>query len=83
MPNHVHVLAGVSGRGELKKHCRHWKNFTAMQINKALGRSGQLWQWESFDHVVRTPASLEKFRDYILKNPIKASLKEGEYRAWA
>lgn len=83
MPNHVHVLAGVSGRGEMKKHCRSWKNFTAMQINKAMGREGQFWQWESFDHLVRTPASLEKFRHYILKNPIKARLKEGEYRAWA
>ena len=83
MPNHVHVLAGVSGRGEMKKHCRNWKNFTAMQINKHLGRSGQFWQWESFDHLVRTPASLEKFRQYILNNPVKAGLKEGEYRAWA
>lgn len=83
MPNHVHVLAGISGRGEMKQVCRNWKNFTAAQINKALGRTGQFWQWESFDHLVRTPASLEKFRQYILNNPVKARLKEGEYRAWA
>lgn len=76
MPNHVHVLVGVSGRGEMK-------NFTATQINKALARKGQFWQWESFDHLVRTPANLEKFRQYILQNPIKARLMEGEYRAWA
>ncbi len=83
MPNHVHVLAGISGRGDMKQLCRNWKNFTAMQINKALGRTGQFWQWESFDHLVRTPASLEKFRKYILNNPLKARLKEGEYLAWA
>ncbi len=83
MPNHVHVLVGVAGRGEMKQVCRAWKNFTAVQINRALGRHGQLWQWESFDHLVRGPASLEKFRDYILKNPVKARLREGEYRAWA
>lgn len=83
MPNHVHVLAGIPGRGEMKGLCRNWKNFTAMQINKALGRQGQYWQWESFDHLVRSPASLEKFREYILKNPVKARLRAGEYRAWA
>jgi len=83
MPNHVHVLAGIPGRGELKQLCRAWKNFTAMRINKALGRHGQFWHWESFDHLVRSPASLEKFRKYILKNPSKARLKPGEYRVWS
>jgi putative transposase len=83
MPNHVHVVAGISGRGEMSQLCRSWKNFTAMQINKALGRQGQFWQWESFDHLVRSPASLEKFRNYILKNPIEARLRDGEYRVWA
>ena len=83
MPNHVHVLAGVPGRGEMKKLCRSWKNFTAMQINKALGRKGQFWQWESFDHLVRSPASLKKFKAYIAENPVKARLREGEDRVWA
>jgi REP element-mobilizing transposase RayT len=83
MPNHVHVLAGIPGRGEMKKLCRSWKNFTAMTINRALGRKGQFWQWESFDHLVRSPSSLAKFREYILNNPQKARLREGEYRAWA
>jgi len=83
MPNHVHVLAGIPGRGEMKRLCRAWKNFTAMQVNKALGRQGQFWQWESFDHLVRSKASLEKFREYIVANPVRARLKSGEYRAWS
>jgi len=83
MPNHVHVLAGIPGRGEMKRLSRAWKNFTAMQINKALSQHGQFWQWESFDHLVRSAASLQKFRDYIVKNPSKARLKPGEYRVWA
>lgn len=83
MPNHVHVLAGVAGRGEMKKLCRGWKNLTAREINRTLGRHGQFWQWESFDHLVRSPASLGKFREYILNNPVKARLKEGEYRVWS
>lgn len=83
MPNHVHVLAGVAGRGEMKKLCRGWKNFTAREINKALGRHGQFWQWESFDHVVRSEASLRKFREYVVNNPVKARLKADEFRVWA
>lgn len=83
MPNHVHVLAGIPGRGEMKRLCRNWKRFTAGRINDALAREGQFWQWESFDHLVRSPASLAKFREYILNNAVKARLREGEYRAWA
>jgi len=83
MPNHVHVLAGVHRRGEMKNLCRNWKRYTAGRINTMLGKEGQFWQWESFDHVVRSAASLEKFKKYILDNPIKARLKKGEYRVWA
>ena len=83
MPNHVHVLVGVPGRNAMKQLCRNWKNYTAKRINESLNRQGQLWQWESFDHLVRSPASLEKFRQYILKNPTKAQLKNDEYRVWA
>jgi REP element-mobilizing transposase RayT len=83
MPNHVHVLAGIRGRGEMQSLCRNWKRYTAGRINALLGKSGQFWQWESFDHVVRNAASLEKFRQYILNNPVKARLKKGEFRAWA
>ena len=83
MPNHVHVLAGIPGRGAMQKLCRSWKNFTGMQINKTLGRNGQFWQWESFDHLVRSPASLEKFKAYIVNNPLKARLNPEEYRVLA
>jgi putative transposase len=82
MPNHVHVLAGIRGRGEMKKLCRNWKRFTAGRVNRILGQAGQFWQWESFDHLVRSPGSLTKFREYILKNPEKAHLRDGEYRVW-
>ncbi|MDZ4286874.1 MAG: transposase [Prosthecobacter sp.] len=82
MPNHVHVLAGIPGRGAMKRLCRNWKGFTAKRINKRLGREGQFWQWESFDHLVRSPSSFEKFRRYIAENPRKAGLRDGECRVW-
>ena len=83
MPNHVHVLLGVSGRGAMRKQCRNWKTYTARKINERLGRSGQFWQWESFDHLVRSEGSLAKFRDYIVQNPVKARLRTDEYALYA
>ena len=36
-------------------------------------------QDESFDHIVRTPQTLEQFAEYIRQNPAKAGLKGGEF----
>jgi putative transposase len=82
MPNHVHVLVGIPGRDVMKRLCRNWKNYTAKKINAHLGSEGQFWQWESFDHIVRSAASLEKFRHYILENPQKARLSVDHSTAW-
>ena len=79
MPNHVHVLVTPLKEHELSEILHSWKSFTAKQINHALGHAGAVWQDESFDHVVRSAAQLERFRDYIRNNPVAAHLREGEY----
>lgn len=79
MPNHAHVLAGMNGRGVLRDICRSWKHFSATRINREQRRAGRFWQSESYDHLVRTPQSLERFRDYIVANPGKAGLEPDEY----
>jgi hypothetical protein len=53
-----------------------WKSFSAHKINAALGRQGAFWQKESFDHIVRSAASLEKFRQYIRANPKNVGAKK-------
>jgi REP element-mobilizing transposase RayT len=50
------------------------KGFTAYQANRILGRTGTFWQQESYDHVVRSGAGLERVRRYIENNPVKAGL---------
>ncbi|MBP7948653.1 MAG: transposase [Verrucomicrobiales bacterium] len=82
MPNHVHLLVGGLARNAMLKQVESWKKWSAMKINEALGRSGRFWQDESFDHLVRSEASFEKFRQYIAGNPVKAGLKHGEYVYW-
>ena len=69
MPNHAHVLVTPLGGVELSKVLHAWKSYSANEINRLLGRRGQLWQKESFDHIVRGPAAAERIRRYIRNNP--------------
>ncbi len=86
MPNHVHLLfTALEGeRAEpysLAEIMKGIKGVSARNINKLLGRKGQLWQDESFDRIMRANEFQEKF-DYIIANPIRAGLsnRPGEYR---
>lgn len=62
--NHVHVILTPLGEHSLSSILHSWKSFTAHKIHLP-GSRGQLWQEESFDHIVRSPESLERFRQYI------------------
>ena len=80
MPNHVHLLVRPAMEHKLADILQAWKSFTAKEGNKLLGRTGEFWQPESFDHIVRDEQHLEKFTRYIQENPIRVGLKEGEPR---
>ena len=71
MPNHVHILFRPLAKVELGELLGPWRSITAKEINRMLGRRGPLWQEEQFDHIVRGPESLAKFRRYIWNNPLK------------
>lgn len=74
MPNHVHaVLSPFEGR-DLSEILHSWKSFTGSAINRRTGRSGKLWQHESFDHIVRNHESLLRFIAYTEQNPVAAGL---------
>lgn len=69
MPNHVHVLVKpLAGHG-LSDILHSWKSFTANRINRQLERAGQLWQHESYDHIVRNESAMNAIRRYIRENP--------------
>ena len=82
MPNHVHVLIQVRHGYELRKQFREIQRFSAREINRHLARSGQLWQGEPFDHVVRSESQFEYLQQYINDNPAKARLQSGEFTLW-
>jgi REP element-mobilizing transposase RayT len=74
MPNHVHVLVKPLPGNGLAEILHSWKSYTAKQLNLRLGRTGPLWQHESFDHLVRNEAAMEAIRRYIRENPQRAGL---------
>jgi adenine-specific DNA methylase/REP element-mobilizing transposase RayT len=77
MPNHVHVLLTPLGAHTLSDILHSWKSYTATQINRLLNKAGKFWQDESFDHIVRKPEHLQRYKEYIRANPAKAGLKSG------
>ncbi|MBN9118638.1 MAG: transposase [Planctomycetes bacterium] len=79
MPNHVHVLASFPERGAMRKQCESWKHYTATRLNRLLSRTGRFWEEESFDHLVRSEAQFEQFREYIVTNPRNANLRTSEF----
>ena len=80
LPNHVHVLAAFEKEGQMQTQGAAWRQYTAREINRSIGRSGHLWQPDQFDHLVRSPESFDRIRKYIIENPFEAKLHAGEYR---
>ena len=76
MPNHVHAvfrpLAGHSLDGILHS----WKSYTAKEANRLLGRKGDFWQSEYYDHLIRDEADYARVIDYVRCNPGEAKLKD-------
>ena len=75
--NHVHVLVEPKGGYQLSDILHSWKSFTANEIHKITGETGAFWQKESYDHLVRSEASFNKFREYIRKHNHRTSAISG------
>jgi REP-associated tyrosine transposase len=80
MPDHVHLIftplmnmqaMEVYSLAEIMDAV---KGASAHKINKILGRKGQVWQAESFDHVLRSSESLDTKIAYVLENPVRRGL---------
>jgi putative transposase len=81
MPNHVHMVSTPLMKTPdtfygLPEIMHSLKGYSARQANLVLGRTGAFWQEESYDHVVRNQAELERIVQYVLYNPVQAGLTE-------
>ena len=70
MPNHVHMVITVERSDtSLYRILQSLKAYTARECNKVLQRTGQFWQRESYDDVVRNGKELERIISYVIDNP--------------
>lgn len=79
MPNHVHALLRPIKGVELEDVLDSIKSFTANEINELIGTTGELWQRQTFEHIVRDFEQLGAFRRYITANPVKAKLRSDQF----
>ena len=80
MPNHVHAIVQPLAGFELETILHSWKSFTAKECNRLLGRTGAIWQGESYDHLVRGEEDLMNQINYAWSNPDKAGLENWKWR---
>lgn len=79
MPNHAHVVVQSFKPYELSNILHSWKSFSAKESNKILNRSGDYWQTESYDHLVRDADDFAYCVNYVLENPVKAGLRNWKW----
>ncbi len=82
MPNHVHMMMTLLPDAPvLFKVMQDLKKFTGLHCNRYLGREGQFWEEDSYDHIVRSEKEFYRILNYILRNPIKAKFVK-EWQHW-
>ncbi|HXH93253.1 MAG TPA: transposase [Thermoanaerobaculia bacterium] len=81
MPNHVHAVFSCVEGWDTSRILHSLKGFTSREINKILGRSGTLWQAESYDRCVRDSEELERTIDYVLGNPAACGMENWPFTA--
>ncbi len=80
MPNHVHIIFEILNGILQNEILKAWKSFTAHAINKALNRKGQLWQVDSYNHIIRTEAEYYNQMRYVWNNPRFLPPEEQKWR---
>jgi REP element-mobilizing transposase RayT len=81
MPTHVHLILRPLLKNDkepftLSEIMHSIKTYTANECNKNLGRTGQFWSHESYDHTIRDNRDFINQIEYLVNNPVKAGLVE-------
>lgn len=71
MPDHAHLIITPYDEVPLHEILQRIKGASAHGINRLLGRSGPVWQKESFDHIIRSNEKLDEKIAYVLDNPVR------------
>jgi len=84
MPNHVHALVRPHNHStmSLARMTHSWKRHSARRVNQDLGTTGQLWQHESYDRIIRDEEHLWRTVQYVGRNPHQAGLDSHQFTLW-
>jgi len=84
MPNHVHAVVRPlqPDLHPLETILGSWKKYSSRRINQELKRTGDLWQDESYDRIIRDEEHLWRVIQYIAGNPQKAGLSSDFCTLW-
>lgn len=58
------------------------KGVTAKHINAATGQTGELWEQECFDRIIRDSDHLQRIAQYIGNNPQQAGVPRDQWFRW-
>lgn len=83
MSNHVHLIFDLleNNRG-ISKIMQSIKGVSALESNKVLERTGQFWQDESYDRLIRNEKEFTAVLRYVMMNPVKAGLVD-DWKDWS
>jgi REP element-mobilizing transposase RayT len=71
MNDHVHVVVAPVTGVRLETLLHSWKSYTATRMVREHRRAGPVWQRGYYDRVVRNEDELQRFTDYVTRNPWK------------
>ncbi len=83
MPDHFHWLIALREKS-LSEVIARTKSRSNCLVNKALGRTGSLWQRGFHDRAIRREEDLKTVARYIILNPVRAGLvsRVRDYPLW-
>ncbi len=82
MTDHVHLILTPMVDEARREICslveilRTIKSASAHRVNRAMGRTGAVWQEESFDRALRSSENLDGRIEYVLLNPVRKGLAQ-------
>jgi putative transposase len=84
MPDHLHWLLQLRPACELSAVVKSVKGKSALEINRARGSRGPIWQPNFYDHALRSEEDLQAVARYVVCNPIRAGLVRtvNDYSLW-
>lgn len=82
MPNHVHLAVKPLHDWQPEQLLHSWKRFTSRAIHLATGGSGQFWQEDTWNRIIRDAGHWEVVMRYMVANPARAKLWHGQSTVW-